>query len=40
VIIRGHALMQNVRRGHYELGVDARPHRRVAHAFTELAQTI
>jgi transposase, IS6 family len=40
VIVRGHALMQNVRRGHYELGVDARPHRRVAAAFAELAQTI
>lgn len=24
VIIRGHALMQNIRRSHYELGVDAR----------------
>ena len=22
VIMRGHALMQNIRRGHYELGVD------------------
>jgi transposase, IS6 family len=40
VIIRGHALMQNIRRGHYELGVDARAHRRVAHAFGELARTI
>ena len=40
VIIRGHALMQNVRRGHYELGVDARPHRRVEAAFTELGRTI
>ena len=39
-IIRGHALMQNIRRGHYELGVDARVHRRVADAFTELACTI
>ena len=39
-IIRGHALMQNIRRGHYELGVDARAHRRVADAFTELARTI
>ena len=39
-IIRGHALMQNVRRGHYELGVDARVHRRAADAFTELARTI
>ena len=27
VVIRGHALMQNLRRGHYELGLDARPHR-------------
>ena len=39
-IIRGHSLMQNIRRGHYELGVDARSHRRVAAAFTELASTI
>ena len=39
-IIRGHALMQNIRRGHYELGVDARAHRLVAEAFTELARTI
>ena len=39
-IICGHALMQNIRRGHYELGVDARVHRRVADAFTELARTI
>lgn len=38
VIIRGHALMQNIRCGHYELGVDARTHRRVEHAFTELAR--
>jgi transposase-like protein len=40
VIVRGHALMQNVRRGHYELGVDARSRCRVAAAFTELAATI
>jgi transposase-like protein len=40
VIIRGHALMQNIRRGHYELGVDASAHRRVAVAFTDLARTI
>ncbi len=39
VIMGGHALMQNIRRGHYELGCDARTHRRVAAAFTELAQT-
>ena len=41
VIIRGHAFMQNLRRGHYELGVDARNrHLRVAAAFDELAQAI
>ena len=40
VIIRGHALMQNIRRGRYELGVDARTHRRVDTAFTELAHRI
>jgi transposase, IS6 family len=40
VIVRGHALIQNIRRGHYELGVEARPHRRVAAAFAELAGTI
>jgi transposase-like protein len=40
VIIRGHALMQNIRRGHYELGTDSRAHQRVATAFTELARTI
>jgi transposase, IS6 family len=40
VIMHGHAFMQNVRRGHYELGVEARPGRRVAVAFTELAQVI
>jgi IS6 family transposase len=40
LIIRGHALMQNIRRGHYELGIEVRPHRRVATAFTELARII
>ena len=40
VVIRGHALVQNIRRGHYGLGVDARAHRRIEHAFTELARTI
>jgi IS6 family transposase len=38
VIMRGHAFMQNVRRGHYELGVDTSPSRRVAAAFTELSR--
>ena len=40
VVMRGHAFMQNIRRGHYELGVDARARRRVAVAFTELARVI
>ena len=40
VIVRGHALMQNIRRGHYARGVDARANRRVAAAFTELARVI
>jgi transposase-like protein len=40
VIMRGHAFMQNLRRGHYELGIEAGKHRRVATALTELARTI
>jgi hypothetical protein len=40
VIIARHAFMQNVRRGHYELGLDVPPALRVAAAFTELAQAI
>ncbi len=40
VIMCGHAFMQNMRRGHYELGVEARPRRRVAAAFSELAHVI
>ncbi len=37
VIDSGHAFVQNVRRGHYELATDAEPRRRLAQAFTELA---
>jgi transposase-like protein len=40
VVIAGHAFVQNLRRGHYELGLDAPPAFRVAAAFTELAQVI
>jgi transposase-like protein len=40
VIITGHAFIQNLRRGHYELAVDAPPTTRVAAAFTELAEAI
>jgi IS6 family transposase len=36
-IIAGHAFMQNLRHGHYELGVDAPRGLSVAAAFTELA---
>jgi hypothetical protein len=39
-IIAGHAFMQNLRRGHYELGVDAPRSLRVVAAFTELATAI
>ena len=40
VVIAGHAFMQNVRRGHYELGVEAEPRLRVAAAFEELSEAI
>ena len=41
VVIRGHAFVQNLRRGHYELGVNARLERlRVAAAFDELAAAV
>ena len=37
VIALGHALVQNLRRGHYELGIDLPPKLRLASAFTDLA---
>ena len=40
VVIAGHALVQNVRRAHYELAVEAPVTRRVAVAFDELALVI
>jgi hypothetical protein len=40
IIIAGHALIHNLRRGHYELGVDAPPTVRLEAAFAELASTI
>jgi hypothetical protein len=40
VVIAGHALMQNLCRGDYELGVDAGPAGRVTAAFIELAHAI
>ena len=40
VIIAGHAFVQNVRRGHYELAAEEPVNRRVAIAFAELAVAI
>ncbi len=40
VVIRGRAFVQNVRRGHYELGVEASPVFRLAAAFDELQPAI
>ena len=40
VIIAGHAFVQNIRRGHYELAVEDPTNRRLAVAFHELAMTI
>jgi transposase, IS6 family len=39
-VIAGHAFIQNIRRGHYELAADAPPKLRVAAAFDELAQAV
>ena len=39
-VITGHAFIQNLRRGHYELSLDGPPALRVAAPFTELAQAI
>jgi transposase-like protein len=40
VIVAGHAFMQNLRRGHYELAVEEPANRRVAVALDELALVI
>jgi transposase-like protein len=40
VVIAGHAFVQNLRRGHYELAADAIPALRVPAAFSELARAI
>jgi IS6 family transposase len=40
VLIRGHAFAQNLRRGHYELGIDVAPALRLAAAFDELQAVI
>ena len=40
VVFRGHAFIQNLRRGHYELGVDSAQPFRLASAFDELRPAI
>jgi transposase-like protein len=40
VVIAGHAFVQNLRRGHYELAVEEPTNRRVAVAFNELVLAI
>jgi IS6 family transposase len=40
VVVVGHALVQNVRRGHYALAVEEPARRRVAVAFDELTMAI
>ena len=40
VIIAGHAFVQNLRRGHYELAAEEPVNRRAAIAFAELAVAI
>ena len=37
MVIAGHAFTQNLRRGHYELGVNVRPALGIAAALPELA---
>jgi hypothetical protein len=39
-IITGHAFIQNLRRGYYELGLDAPRGLRIGAAFTELAAAV
>ena len=40
VVLRGHAFVQNLRHGHYELAVDVAPVLRLATAFDELRPAI
>ena len=40
VVIRGHTFVQNLRRGHYEPGVETAPVHRPATAFDELQLAI
>ena len=40
VVVAGHAFLQNLRRGHYELGADVPPALRIPTAFTELTPAL
>jgi IS6 family transposase len=40
VISAGHAFVQNIRRGHYELSTELDPQHRLPASFAELALTI
>jgi hypothetical protein len=40
VISAGHAFVQNLHRGHYELITNIDPRHRILHAFTELVLAI
>jgi IS6 family transposase len=40
VISAGHAFVQNLHRGHYELVTNIDPRHRIPHAFTELVLAI
>jgi len=40
IVIRAHAFIQNLRRGNYELGMDAPPGLTLAAAFDELALVV
>jgi len=40
IVSAGHAFVQNLRRGHYEIAADEPTGRRLAVAFTDLARAI
>ena len=40
VVCSGHAFVQNLRRGHYDLGLDTEPGRRLEASFKELSLAI
>ncbi len=40
VLAAGHAFVQNIRRGHYDIATNGPAHRRLLEAFDELVLTI